>query len=218
MSAEGRKFRSAEDLLSIDGVSRESLDGLEAYVDLLLKWQTKINLIGPDTVGEVWHRHIADSLQLLALLPEDCTHVLDVGSGAGLPGLPLALALGADADVAVHLVESNAKKVAFLRQAVRVTGSSAVIHGCRIESLDSAALRNGSVVVTSRALAPLARLLDYAQKPLENRAIGLFLKGQDVERDLTDAAKYWKVSAERIASLTEPRACILKIKEATRVE
>ena len=218
MSDARKTYRCAEDLLGIDGVSRESLDGLTAYVDLLLQWQKKINLIGPDTVDQIWHRHIADSLQLLPLLPDPCTNVLDLGSGAGLPGLPLALVLGVRRQVTVHLVESNAKKAAFLRQSVRVTGARAVIHDTRIESLDSAALRNDVEVVTSRALAPLSKLLDYAKKPLENRAIGLFLKGQDVDRELTEAAKYWKVSAERIASLTEPKACILKIKEATRVE
>lgn len=218
MSTAGQTFQCAEDLLTIEGVSRESLHGLVAYVDLLRQWQAKINLIGPDTVDQIWHRHIADSLQLLALLPDDCTNILDLGSGAGLPGLPLAVALGSAGNITVHMVESNAKKSAFLRQAVRVTGAPAVVHERRIESLDSATLQNDIDVVTSRALAPLARLLDYAQKPMENHAIGLFLKGQDVERELTEAAKYWKVSAERIASLTEPKACILKIKEATRVE
>ena len=218
MNSAGHCFQCAEDLLTIEGVSRESLHGLVAYVDLLRQWQAKINLIGPDTVDQIWHRHIADSLQLLALLPDDCTNILDLGSGAGLPGLPLAVALGSAGNITVHMVESNAKKSAFLRQAVRVTGAPAVVHERRIESLDSATLQNDIDVVTSRALAPLARLLDYAQKPMENHAIGLFLKGQDVERELTEAAKYWKVSAERIASLTEPKACILKIKEATRVE
>ena len=218
MGAARNTYRCAEDLLSIDGVSRESLDRLSAYVDLLLQWQAKVNLIGPRTVDQIWHRHIADSLQLLTLLPDRCTRILDLGSGAGLPGIPLALALGPERHVTVHLVESNAKKAAFLRQAVRVTQASACIHNVRIESLDSAALRNGVDVVTSRALAPLSKLLDYSRKPLENSAVALFLKGQDVERELTDAAKYWKVSAERIASLTEPKACILKIKEATRVE
>lgn len=218
MNSAGHCFQCAEDLLTIEGVSRESLPGLVVYVDLLRQWQAKINLIGPDTVDQIWHRHIADSLQLLTLLPCDCTTILDLGSGAGLPGLPLALALRPGGNIIVHMVESNAKKAAFLRQAVRVTGASAVVHNTRIESLDSGALRKDIDVVTSRALAPLSSLLDYAQKPMENRAVGLFLKGQNVERELTEAAKYWKVSAERIASLTEPKACILKIKEATRVE
>ncbi len=215
MSDTDQGFRCAADLSRIDGVSRESLPRLEAYVELLVKWQTRINLIGPDTVREIWHRHMADSLQLLGHLPGSPTTIMDLGSGAGLPGLPLALALGDGSKV--HLVESNAKKAAFLREAVRLTRAPAVVHDVRIESLDSAALQSGVDVVTSRALAPLIKLLEYVQKPLENGAVALFLKGQDVDRELTEAAKYWKISADRIASLTEPKACILRINEAKRV-
>jgi 16S rRNA (guanine527-N7)-methyltransferase len=217
MSGDTPRFHCADDLLRIEGVSRESLSGLTAYVDLLLTWQASINLIGRDTVGNVWHRHIADSLQLLQHVPGATETLIDLGAGAGLPGLPLSIALGPNDGTTVHLVESNAKKAAFLREAVRLTGASAVVEHGRIESLDSAALRTGGLVVVSRALAPLAQLLNYAQKPLEKGAICLFLKGQDVERELTEAAKYWKIDADRIASLTEPRACILKVKEATRV-
>ena len=210
-------FTCAQDLLRIENVSRESLAALEAYVELLLKWQKRINLIGPRTVRDVWHRHIADSLQLLPLLPSSTNTILDLGSGAGLPGIPLALACPAAHETRVNLIESNAKKAAFLREAVRLTGAAAAVHMTRIESFDSAALQVGVDVVTSRALAPLSTLLEHARKPLENGAIALFHKGQCAERELTEAGKYWSIDADRIASLTEPRACILKINEATRV-
>ena len=212
-----QRFDSAEDLLHIDNVSRESLPRLEAYVELLLRWQASINLIGQATVGEIWHRHIADSLQLIAHVPPDTEVVLDLGSGAGLPGLVLALARPAGWVFQTHLIESNAKKCAFLREVVRQTGAPAEVHTTRIESLDSEALQDAPTVVTSRALAPLAALLDYAQKPLENGATGLFLKGRGVDRELTEAAKYWKVAATQIESLTQREACILKIEEASRV-
>lgn len=212
-----RRFECAEDLLHIANVSRESLPRLEAYVDLLVRWQSRINLIGPATVGDIWHRHMADSLQLLEHVPQDAETVLDLGSGAGLPGVVLALARPAGYGFTVHLIESNAKKCAFLSEVIRQTGAPAKVHNARIESLDSDALQAGKSVVTARALAPLCELLDYARKPLENGAIGLFLKGRDIDRELTEAAKYWKVAAHRIESLTQREACILKIEEASRV-
>ena len=217
MAAPEQRFECAEDLLHIDNVSRESLPGLEAYVDLLVRWQASINLIGPATVDDIWHRHVADSLQLLKHVPEDTASVLDMGSGAGLPGLVLALARPAGSAFTVHLIESNAKKCAFLREAVRLTNAPAQIHASRIESLDSDALQDSETVVTSRALAPLRELLEYARKPLENGATALFLKGRDIDRELTEADKYWKVDAVRIESLTQREACILKINEARRV-
>ena len=170
------------------------------------------------TVADVWLRHIADSLQVLPLLPVDAARILDLGSGAGLPGLPIAIARSENADHMVHLVESNTKKAAFLREATRLTGARATVHDTRIESVDSVALQDGVDVVTARALAPLARLMDYLQKPLENGAIALLHKGRDAERELTEAGKYWKLRVERIPSLTDPEACILRIEEATRVE
>lgn len=217
MTETDRRFRGAEDLLNIDGVSRESLPALETYVDLLLHWQRRINLIGPGTVEDVWHRHVADSLQLLPLLQQQPGSILDLGSGAGFPGIPLAIVHARHNGAMVHLVESNSKKASFLREAVRLTSARAEVHCGRIESLDSDALQVGIGVVTSRALASLPDLLNFAQKPLENRAVALFHKGRGVDDELTEAHKYWKLRLERIPSLTEPGACILKIEEATRV-
>lgn len=212
-----RRFESAEGLLSIEGVSRESLPALETYVDLLRHWQNRINLIGPATVPHIWHRHIADSLQLLSHIPPPARTVLDLGSGAGLPGLPIAICAAVTRDLTVHLVEARSKKAAFLREAVRVTGAPCVVHEGRIESLDSAALQTNVDIITARALAPLAELLEYARKPLDKGALCLFLKGREVEAELTEAGKYWIIAAERTPSLTDAAACILKIKEANRV-
>lgn len=217
MTGDERHFRCADDLLQISDVSRESLSALETYVALLLRWQERVNLIGPATTADIWHRHIADSLQLLPHLPADATTLIDIGSGAGLPGLALAVALKHNPLVTVHLVESNGKKAAFLREAVRSTGARVVVHQTRIESLDSEALQAGVDVVISRAVAPLWKMLELAHKSMENGALGMFLKGRDVDSELTEAAKYWNIGYTRIASLTEPGACILKIKEVTRV-
>ena len=217
MGDDGRVFRCADDLLRIDHVSRESLPALETYVALLAQWQQRINLIGPATVADIWHRHIADSLQLLAHLPRGARTIVDLGSGAGLPGLVLAIALMNDPEVTVHLIESNGKKAAFLREAARQTGARVAVHQARIESLDSDPLQGPVDAVVARALAPLPKLLELARIPLENGATALFHKGRDADRELTEAAKYWNIRHTRIASLTEAEACILKIEEVTRV-
>ena len=195
-------------------VSRESGERLDLYVSLLLAWQARINLIGPSTREDVWTRHIADALQLLPLLPAGLTRLADLGSGAGIPGLILAIARPLEA----HLFESNLKKGAFLREAARQTGARAHIHSARIEAaarLEAPRLQVGAV--TARALAPLPKLLDYAQPFLENGATAYFHKGQDVDAELTDATKSWKIQIEKYPSLTDSRGVILVVKEAQRV-
>jgi len=204
--------RPSDALLRQLDVSRESQARLEAYVDLLLRWQTKINLIGPSTVEQVWHRHILDSLQLLPLLPRQTRTIADLGSGAGLPGMVIAIARPVD----VHLFESNGKKAAFLREAARQTGAQAAIHQIRLEKIQSLPVRPKVQVVTARALAPLPILLDYAQCWLEEGAVGLFHKGQDVDMELTQATKYWKISCQKHRSMTDSAGVILEIKEAHR--
>lgn len=204
--------RLSDALLRQLDVSRESKARLEAYVDLLLRWQTKINLVGPSTVGQVWHRHILDSLQLLPLLPRQTRVIADLGSGAGLPGIVLAIARPVD----VHLFESNGKKAAFLREAVRQTDAKATIHQIRLETIRSLPVRPKVQVVTARALAPLPTLLDYAQCWLEEGAVGLFHKGQDIDTELTKATKYWKICCQKHPSMTDSAGVILEIKEAHR--
>jgi len=193
-------------------VSRESFEKLQIYVRLLLTWQKRINLIGPATEADIWSRHIADSLQLLALLLPNTKAVADLGSGAGLPGLVLAIS----GNISVYLVESQGKKAAFLREAIRQTRTRAEVCQSRIEAIEPAELN--VQVVTARALAPLHELLELSAPFLTQGAIGLFHKGQDVDAELTEAAKYWTITARKIPSLVDPRGVILEVKEAVRVE
>lgn len=181
--------RSAADVLSgrFD-VSRETLAKLEAYVALLLKWQAKINIIGPSTAEQVWDRHIADSLQLAPLVdrfvPEGPVCLLDMGSGAGLPGIPLALHLAQSRSMHAHLVDSNSKKAAFLREAVRLTGLAGDVHCRRIEAVEPAQTIPAPNIVVSRALAPLDQLAQWALPWIEQGAVGMFLKGRSVEKEV----------------------------------
>lgn len=178
--------------LVLTDVSRETTARLDRFVELLLTWQRTTNLIAPSTVPRLWTRHIADSLQLLDLAP-DARVWVDLGSGAGFPGLAIACALTGRPGAVVHLVESNAKKAAFLREAQRVTGAPAVVHALRIENfVDS--FRDRADAVTARALTSLKKLYDQSAPLLEPETLGLFPKGQDVEAELTEAAKCWNIS------------------------
>ena len=201
------------DQLDSLGVSRESRQKLQAYVDLLLSWQKRINLIGPATISTVWDRHIIDSLQLLPLLPPKTQTIAELGSGAGIPGLVIAMTSGLHA----HLYESNGKKAAFLREAARQTGTHAHVHLIRLETLGQGKNIPAVDCVVARALAPLPLLLEYAEPFLSRGAIGLFHKGQDVDAELTEATKYWKIHWTKHASRCDSRGVILEIHEATRV-
>jgi 16S rRNA (guanine527-N7)-methyltransferase len=194
-------------------VSRESRPKLELYVELLLTWQKRINLIGPATAGVVWERHILDSLQLLPLLPKGTRTIAELGSGAGIPGLVVAIA----ADLEAHLYESNGKKAAFLREAARRTGTRAYVHTVRLETLRAEQAPPMVDCVLARALAPLPLLLDYAEPFLSRGAVGLFHKGQDIDAELTEATKYWKLKMTKHASLCDSRGVILEVHEAIRV-
>src|SRR5579863_8254813 len=154
--------------LALTPVSRETSDRLDLFVDQLLIWQQRINLIAPSTIPTLWTRHVADSLQLLALAPHAKVWA-DFGSGAGFPGLVLACALAETPGARVHLVESNSKKAAFLREAVRATGAPAKIHAVRIvDFVDN--LTDSVEAVTARALAPLVGLLREAYPLLKTGA------------------------------------------------
>jgi 16S rRNA (guanine527-N7)-methyltransferase len=204
---------SAEHLREQFNVSRESLDRLQAYADLLSKWQKRINLIGASTADQIWSRHIADALQLIPLLGSSPDRTADLGSGAGIPGLVLAIARPLEA----HLFESNLKKAAFLREAARVTGAKVFVHAVRVETAGGLAREIEARVVTARALAPLERLLAYAAPFLERGAVGLFHKGQDVDAELTEATKSWRLTFTKHPSMIDSRGCILEVKEAHRV-
>ncbi len=201
--------------LALTPVSRETFDRLDRFADLLLTWQQRINLIAPSTIPKLWTRHIADSLQLLALAPGAKVWA-DLGSGAGFPGLVLACALAETPGARVHLVESNSKKAAFLREAARVTGAPVEIHAVRI--VDFVDNRRDSVeVVTARALAPLVELLAQAYPLLTTGAVALFPKGQDVDAELTEAAKCWNIQASLVPSLTDAKARIVKVASISKV-
>jgi 16S rRNA (guanine527-N7)-methyltransferase len=195
--------------LTLTPVSRETEQRLDRFVEVLLLWQQKQNLIGSSTIPTIWTRHVADSLQLLHLAP-DAKIWLDFGSGAGFPGIPIACALADTPGAIVHLVESVAKKVAFLREAINVTGAPAVVHHIRSENFGDSGVDKVDVV-TARALAPLKTLCDQAFPWIDRGAIGLFPKGQDVDAELTEAAKYWNIQASKATSKTSPEGCIVKI-------
>ncbi len=185
---------------------------LDRFASLLLDWQSRMNLIAASTVPTLWTRHIADSLQLLAIAPQ-ARRWADLGSGGGFPGVPIACALADQNSAAVHLIESNRKKAAFLREAVRVTGAPAVVHAERVA--DFARGFPGQLdVLTARALAPLPELLSIAYPLLKSGAQGLFLKGQDVEAELTQATKCWSIQATLVPSRTDPKSRVLVIREA----
>src|SRR5437899_6083835 len=186
--------------LALTPVSRETEARLDRYVGLLLEWQEKTNLVAPSTLPTLWIRHIADSLQLLALAPSAKVWV-DLGSGGGFPGVVLACALAQTSGATVHLVERNAKKAAFLREALRVTGAPGMVHLAEIG--DTVDRITGPVdCVTARAVAPLNKLIGFAEPLVRKGAKALFLKGQAVEAELTEATKYWIITPHLHSSCT----------------
>ncbi|MCF8475630.1 MAG: 16S rRNA (guanine(527)-N(7))-methyltransferase RsmG [Pseudolabrys sp.] len=200
--------------LTLTPVSRETQKRLEQFVDLLLAWQRTTNLIAPSTIPTLWTRHIADSLQLLDLMP-DAKVWVDLGSGGGFPALPIACALADKPDCQVHLVESNGKKAAFLREAIRITGVPAQVHMERVEKYTLHPV-NSVDVVTARALAPLKTLCDQAFVLIDRGATGLFPKGLDVASELTEAAKYWNIETTTVPSKTSPEGCIVVVTKLAR--
>jgi 16S rRNA (guanine527-N7)-methyltransferase len=183
---------------------------LERFVDLLLAWQKTTHLVSPASIPKLWTRHVADSLQLLDLASEARLWV-DLGSGGGFPGLVLACALADKPGALVHLVESNNRKAAFLREAVRITGAPAVVQAMRIEKFvaNFAGLPD---VVTARALLPFKYLMNQGFYWLSRGALGLFPKGQDVAVELTAAAKYWNIDYNLVPSRTDSLARIVVVR------
>lgn len=178
--------------LVLTPVSRETEARLDRYVSLLVEWQAKTNLIAPSTLPQLWTRHISDSLQLLDLAP-NARRWLDFGSGGGFPGVVLACAMAEHDGATVQLVERNAKKAAFLREALRVTGAAGSVVLADIgDYVDS--LRTPVDCITARAVAPLHMLLGFAAPLVQQGTKALFLKGQDVEAELTEATKYWNIA------------------------
>ncbi|KRE06158.1 16S rRNA (guanine(527)-N(7))-methyltransferase RsmG [Bosea sp. Root381] len=200
--------------LRLTPVSRETEERLSLLVSELARWQTAKNLVSSATLSDVWTRHIADSLQLYGLAPT-AKNWLDLGSGGGFPGLVLGICLAEQSGGHIHLVESNARKCAFLRHAARMTGAPVTVHMARIEDVvDDFAGRVD--VVTARALAPLPQLLDWCKELLRTGSLGLFPKGQHLDSELTDSSRYWKIQASTVSSVTDGAARILMVRAAEK--
>src|ERR1700709_870928 len=200
--------------LALTPVSRETEVRLDRYVDLLLQWQAKTNLVAPSTLPNLWTRHIADSLQLLTIAPSARVWA-DLGSGGGFPGVVLACAMAEFPDAVVHLVERNAKKAAFLREALRVTNARGIVHLSDIgDSVDRIVGRVDCV--TARAVAPLHQLIGFAAPLVSQGAKALFLKGQDVEAELTEATKYWNINPILHSSRTGGHGWIVELDHIER--
>jgi 16S rRNA (guanine527-N7)-methyltransferase len=186
-------------------VSRETQASIDRFVGLLLRWNRTVNLISRATEANVYQRHVADSLQLAPLISPLPARAIDLGSGAGFPGLVLSLATG----VTFELIEADQRKAAFLREAARITEAPVTIRNTRVESARLPPAR----LITSRALAPLPDLLRLAFPLLTPDGVCLFPKGAQIEDELTAAGSQWQMRVERLPSQTEPGATILRISE-----
>lgn len=193
------------------GATDAQMADLDQFLGLLTTWNNRMNLVGPSALASFWPRHVWDSAQLLALKPQAKVWA-DLGAGAGFPGLVLAILLKDEPGAKVHLVESLAKRCRFLSEVVEALQLPAQVHNARAESL-----RLKVDVVTARAVAPLSRLLEYGWPYLTAGAVGLFLKGQDVEYELSEATRYWGFDSQLWPSLSDPGGRIVELKGLTRV-
>jgi 16S rRNA (guanine527-N7)-methyltransferase len=193
---------------ALTGVSRETLVRLEAYAALLAQWNERINLVSRDSLRDPWRRHFLDSAQLFPYVPAGARSLVDLGSGAGFPGLVLAI-LGASG---VELIESDARKCAFLREAARIADAPVAVRHARIEAVPS----HHADLVTARACAPLDRLLLMAQRFIAPDTICLFLKGERAAEELTAARRGWTMRAACHPSRADPRGVILKLEQVAR--
>ena len=199
-------------------VSRETLDKLAAYASLLDEWGRVQDLIAPSTLGDIWHRHIADSAQVLALAPAAADRWTDLGSGAGFPGMVVAILATDRPDFRIQLVESSNRKCSFLREVARVTGAPVDILCMRIEELATHRTVATAEVVTARALAPLGKVLRLAQPLLADTTVALFLKGREAPREIEDARKHWSFQVLTTPSRTDPDGRIVDIRHLTNLE
>lgn len=209
-AGEGRPLTAAE-VGRILGLDAATLERLERHLELLRLWQKRINLVGAATLADPWRRHVLDSAQLLRFVPEGARVLVDLGSGAGFPGLVLAICGVPE----VHLIESDLRKAAFLREAARITGCTHVtVHAKRIEEVEPFP----ADVVTARALAPLSRLLELAGRFFAPHTVGIFPKGRQAEAELTEASRRWKMKARIEPSLSSPEGRIVVVEEVSRAE
>ena len=188
-------------------VSRETLERLTTYAELLRKWNPKINLVARSTLSEVWDRHFLDSAQVLDIAGEG-TRWVDIGTGGGFPGVVVAiLAAESRPDLTVTCIESDGRKAAFLRTVLRETGVAGTVIASRIEEVKP----QEADILSARALAPLDVLLSYAKRHLRTGGEALLLKGADHEKELSEALETWSFRADKIISKTNPEAVVLKI-------
>ena len=195
---------------ALSGVSRETLARLEAYAELLVRWSPRINLVGADTLKDLWRRHFLDSAQLVAHVPEGTQSLVDLGSGAGFPGLVLAIS----GVKGVELIEADARKCAFLREAARIAAAPALIRNARIERAPAHIVD----VVTARGCAPLDRLLVLAQPFIGPDTVCLFPKGERATQELTAASQAWTMETTCHESCTDRRGVILCLRRVGRRE
>jgi 16S rRNA (guanine527-N7)-methyltransferase len=195
------------------GASAAALAALDTYLDMLTDWNGRMNLVGPSALASFWLRHAYDSAQLLTFAPS-ATIWADLGSGAGLPGIVLAILLKDKPGAHVHLVESMVKRTRFLAAVAAELGLPVTIHNCRAEDLTPP---EGLEVVTARACAQLSRLLAFAYPCLRGGATGLFLKGRDVEHELTEARLAWHFDVRLHISLSDPSGRVIQLQKVTRV-
>lgn len=189
-------------------VSRETLERLSTYVELLRRWQGAVNLVGASTLDDPWRRHVLDSAQLSVCLPTPTRTLVDLGSGAGFPGMVLAI-LGVPG---VHLIEADRRKATFLSEVARATATDVTVHAVRIEAMRGFA----ADVIAARGLAPLPRLLELAEPFVTASSVGLFLKGGSVASELTRAARSWHMNAKTWPSRSDARGVVLQLKEIRR--
>ena len=197
----------------LQNVSRETFPRIEAFADLVQRWNRKINLVADASTEQLWHRHIADSAQLIDHLPARAKTWIDLGSGAGFPALVCAICLGEQAP-ALTLVESDQRKAVFLREAIRATGAKAEVLANRIEAIPTKPYD----IVTARALAALPKLLTYAEPFCHEGTVLLLPKGKAAESELTQASGDWHMDIDRIPSRTDSEATILRIRGLGRLK
>lgn len=191
-------------------VSRETLDRLAIYVELVRRWQKSQNLVSPTTLPTIWTRHVADSLQTLALIPQ-ALRWIDFGSGAGFPGLVTAIALTGRPAAMVHLVESNKGKAAFLRTVARETGAPVTVHAERIDVFNER-FHDPVDGISARALAPLNALADHSAIHVKRGAVAVFHKGRDFEVELAEASARWSLDLVKHPSRVDAGGCLVEIR------
>jgi 16S rRNA (guanine527-N7)-methyltransferase len=203
--------RAAHPLLA--ALPEETLSRLKVYAGLLKKWQRAVNLIGKSSLDDLWVRHVADSLQVSDAVPE-ARHWLDLGSGAGFPGLVTAIKYAQDPSALVHLIEADRRKCAFMQTVARETSAAAIIHCGRIEDV-LPAITEKIDAVSARALAPLAMLIGYAENFIAQGAVGVFPKGKHFADELTASLTVGKYLITTIASHTDPEARLVLVRRAS---